>query len=238
MKRTVGILGGMGPAATVDLFARIVRTTPAQTDQEHLRILIDNNTAIPDRTAAILHQGPDPRPALQAGIRGLVHQGAEVIAIPCNTAHHYLATLRQVGACTILDMITETVQAIRAQYSDVKRVGIMATRGTLAVRLYQDALEAMALQPVTPSAAEVDSLMEAIYGPEGIKAGAPGHRVRPRLQQVGASLRQRGAEVIILGCTELPLVLEAADLPVPLVASNQVLAEAVVREALPERIPT
>ncbi len=237
MKRVAGILGGMGPAATVDLFDRIVRATPARTDQEHLHILIDNNTAIPDRTEAILHQGPDPLPALQAGIRGLESQGAEVIAIPCNTAHHYLPALQQVCDCPILNMITETAQAIRQRYGHVSHAGIMATRGTLAVRLYQDALEAVALQPVLPQAAEIDSLMQAIYGSDGIKAGAPAHLPRARLLDVGTAMIQRGAEVIILGCTELPLVLAAGDLPVPLIASNQVLAEAVVREAMPAAVP-
>ncbi len=163
MKRMVGILGGMGPAATVDLFDRIVRATPAQTDQEHLHILIDNNPAIPDRTEAILQQGPDPLPGLRAGIQGLENQGADVIAIPCNTAHHYL--------------------------------------------------------------------------PDGIKAGAPAHLPRARLLQAGAVMIGRGAEAIILGCTELPLVLAEGDLPVPLIASNQILAEAVVREAMPAAVP-
>ncbi len=234
MRRIVGILGGMGPAATVDLFDRIVRATPAQTDQEHLHILIDNNTGIPDRTEAILHHGPDPLPSLQAGIQGLEDQGVELIAIPCNTVHHYLPALQQACSCPILNMITETAQVIRHQYTNIKKVGIMATRGTLAVRLYQDALEATNLQPLIPSAEEIEYLMVAIYGPDGIKAGAPDHLPRSLLLQVGTAMMQRGAEAIILGCTELPLVLTDHDLPIPLVASNQVLAEAIVREAMSE----
>ena len=123
MKRMVGILGGMGPAATVDLFDRIVRATPAQTDQEHLHILIDNNPAIPDRTEAILQQGPDPLPGLRAGIQGLENQGTDVIAIPCNTAHHYLPALQATCTCPILNMITETAQAIRHRHGDIRKVG-------------------------------------------------------------------------------------------------------------------
>ena len=113
----------------------------------------------------------------------------------------------------------------------------MATRGTLAVRLYQDALKAVDLHPVMPQTAEIDDLMEAIYGADGIKAGAPAHLPRARLLQAGAAMIGRGAEAIILGCTELPLVLAEGDLSVPLIASNQILAEAVVREAMPAAVP-
>ncbi len=229
--RIVGILGGMGPAATADLFARIVRATPAQADQEHLHILVESNPAVPDRTAAILAGGPDPLPLLQAGIRKLAAQGAELIAIPCNAAHHYLPRLLSVVSCPVLDMIDETAQAIRKSHGAAVTVGVLATSGTLACGLYQKALTATGLQCLTPEKSDIELLMQIIYGPAGIKAIGPSPDSRSRLQRMCQDLAVRGAEVFLLGCTELPLVLQDGDVPWPLTASNQVLAEAVVREA-------
>ena len=230
-KRTIGILGGMGPAATVDLFGRIVRATPARTDQEHIPILIFNDTAIPDRSQAILHGGADPLPPMQAGLDLLARMGAELIAIPCNTAHHYWAQLQAGVEIPVLNMITETVQAIRRDHPHVERVGIMATSGTLAVGLYQDALRAADLTPVEPTTDEVVQMMEAIYGGRGVKAGFETGMAQELLLDVGSALIARGAQVLILGCTEIPLAVHDGDLPVPLIASNQVLAEAAVRES-------
>lgn len=232
MKRVVGILGGMGPAATVDLFARIVQATPARKDQDHLHILIDNNPAVPDRTAAILRGGADPLPALLTGLQRLETQGAELLAMPCNTAHHYLPALQDAAAGRFLDMIAETACALRVACGAGAVVGILATEGTLACGLYQKACRAAGLEPMTPDAGGARTVMEAIYGTEGIKAGGPEAVARARLQQVCADLERRGAQAILLGCTELPLALRAEDLSLPLIASNQALAEAVVREAL------
>ena len=230
-KRTIGILGGMGPAATVDLFDRIVRATPARTDQEHIPLLIFNDTAIPDRSQAILHGGADPLPPMVAGLALLERMGAHLIAIPCNTAHHYWAQLQAGVTIPVLNMITETAQAIRRAHPEVERVGIMATSGTIAVGLYQDALRGADLVPVEPTADEVARTMEAIYGERGVKAGYPTGLSHDLLVKVGTALVERGAQTLILGCTEIPLALHDGDLPVPLIASNQVLAEAAVREA-------
>lgn len=236
--KTIGILGGMGPAATVDLFDRIVRATPARRDQEHIPLLIVNDPAIPDRSEAILHGGADPRPSMLAGLGRLEAMGAELVAIPCNTAHHYLADLAAGTAVPILDMIGETAAAIPRRWPGATRVGILATSGTLAVGLYQAALAGLGLAPVTPTTAEVELIMEAIYGNEGIKARGATPGAAGRLGQVGQALIERGARVLILGCTEIPLVLAEGDLPVPLLASNQVLAEVSVACALGRRPPS
>ncbi len=230
-KRTIGILGGMGPAATVDLFNRIVRATPAKTDQEHIPILIFNDTAIPDRSQAILHGGADPVPPMQTGIDLLARMGADLIAIPCNTAHHYWAQLQAGVKLPVLNMITETVQAIRRDHPQVARVGIMATSGTIAVGVYQDPLGAAGLMPVEPTPDEVARMMEAIYGERGVKAGFETGLAQELLLGVGSALMARGAQALILGCTEIPLAVHDGDLPIPLVISNQALAEAAVRES-------
>src|SRR5690554_5255424 len=122
--KTIGILGGMGPAATVDLFDRIVQATPAQRDQDHIPVLIVSNPIVPDRSEAILHGGADPVPAMLNGLRKLAGMGADFAIIACNTAHHYLDKLQAQVEIPILDMIGETVQAIRRNYPDVEHAGI------------------------------------------------------------------------------------------------------------------
>ena len=228
---TIGILGGMGPAATVDLFDRIVRATPAQRDQDHIPILIVNDPSIPDRTAAILHGGEDPTPRLAAGIEKLAAMGADFVAIPCNTAHFYLPALSTNAPIPLLDMIGETVAAVRREHPAMERVGVLATSGTLAVGLYQNALRAAGLTPVEPTPAEVERMMDAIYGPRGVKTAGVTAEARNGLRSVGQALIDRGAQALILGCTEIPLALHDGDLSVPLVASSQCLAEAAVRVA-------
>ena len=228
----IGILGGMGPAATVDLFDRIVRATPAERDQDHLRILVDNNPAVPDRTAAILEGGPDPLPLLQEGVRELARRGAELLAIPCNTAHHFLPEVQAVCPVPILDMIAETAQHIRAIHGEGCAVGILATTGTVGTGLYQRALDAGNLAWTLPADAEQEALMEAIYGPRGIKAGAAADGPRAAIREIGRRMADRGAEAFVLGCTEIPLVIGPDDLAKPSVASNQVLADVAVRRAL------
>lgn len=228
---TMGILGGMGPAATVDLFDRIVQATPARRDQDHIPILIVNDPAIPDRTQAILHGGEDPTPRMRAGIHKLAAMGAAYIAIPCNTAHHYLPGLQSTAPIPLLDMIGETVSAIRRIHPALQRVGVLATSGTLAVGLYQKRLQEAGLTPVEPTPAEIEGLMDAIYGPRGVKSAGATDEARAGLRAVGQALVERGAQALILGCTEIPLALHDGDLPVPLIASSQCLAEAVVRVA-------
>jgi aspartate racemase len=230
--KTIGILGGMGPAATVDLFDRIVKATPARRDQDHIPVVIVSNPAVPDRSEAILHDGDDPRPAMIAGLCQLAGMGADFAVIACNTAHYYLDDLRAASEIPVLDMIGETAQAIRRDHAQVERVGILATSGTLAVKLYQQALLSEGLSPVEPTEDEITLMMDAIYGEEGIKTEGVSESAHRQLCEVGQKLIERGAQALILGCTEIPLALKDGDLPVPLIASNQILAEAAVRTAL------
>ena len=233
----IGILGGMGPAATVDLFDRIVCATPAERDQDHLRILIDNNPAVPDRTAAILGEGPDPLPLLKQGVQELACRGAELLAIPCNTAHHFLPEVQAVCPVPILNMIAETARHVRTAHGDGCTVGILATTGTVGTGLYQRALEVENLAWTLPSDTEQEALMEAIYGPQGIKAGTAADGPRAAIQGIGRKMADRGANAFVLGCTEIPLVIGPDDLVKPSVASNQVLADVTVRLALAPREP-
>ena len=227
--RVVGILGGVGPEATAELFWRIIRATPVQSEQGHLRIIIDNNPQIPDRTLAILGKGESPLEELVKTALNLEKAGAEIITIPCNTAHYYLDDLRKSVHVPVIDMILETVNYISEQFPEMKKLGLLATSGTVRTQLYQRRLESR--EVLLPDRESQEDLMAAIYDDTGIKLGFTGGSARNSVLSIAQSLVTRGAEAIIAGCTELSLVLSAPDISVPLIDPLQILAVAVVREA-------
>ncbi|HEY8393233.1 MAG TPA: amino acid racemase [Thermaerobacter sp.] len=233
--KTIGILGGMGPEATVDLFAKIVRATPARVDQDHVRVVIDNNPKIPDRTAFLRGEGPDPVPAMLAGIHNLVSIGADLILIPCNTAHVYYERLQAASPVPILHIMREVARVLAASRREgapvPARVGLLATELTVESGLYHRALAEVGIEVLVPEPAVQDLVTKAIFGPEGIKAGsyAP---ARSRLLAAGRHLVERGAQALIAGCTELPIVLRPGDFPVPLIDPAEILARAALREVL------
>ncbi len=198
MSKTIGIIGGMGPAATVELFRRIVALTPARRDQDHLRIIIDNNPRIPDRTAAILGKRESPLPLLIETARTLERAGAELLAMPCNTAHFYLSQLQAAIRVPVVDMIEETVRAVRES-----RIGLLATDGTVKAEVYQRACAAHGVELVLPPPRDQRWLMEAIYG---IKSGATPARFENGMEDIIGRLRARGIQGVIIGCTELSLI--------------------------------
>ncbi len=229
--QTIGILGGVGPEATAELFRRIIRATPAADDQGHLPVIIFNNPAIPDRTAAILGRGPSPLPELRDTALRLEAAGADFIVIPCNTAHYYLPEIRRALHVPVLDMLAETAAHVAASYPGVKKAGLLATTGSLRARLYQKAFRGGRCRVLAPEAAvQRELVMPAIYGPRGVKAG--GRRQPARLlRQAGDALRRAGAELLIAGCTEISVVLRRECAGLPLVDPLTILAAAAVRRA-------
>lgn len=231
MQRSIGILGGMGPEATVDLFAKIVRATPARRDQDHLRVIIDSDPKIPDRAAHLAGRGPDPRPYLLRAANNLVDAGADLIAVPCNTAHAYYDEIAAGVPVPVLHMMREVAAWFAVERPDIRRVGLLATVTTVRLGLYHDALAGAGIEVLVPHEVAQQGLNRAIYGPDGIKAGK--HlEARPRVLAAARDLARRGAQAVILGCTELPLVVGTADLDLPVVDATAILAGAAVREAL------
>ena len=159
-KKTIGILGGMGPLATADLFQKIVLLTKADTDREHIRVYIDSNANIPDRTAAILSGGEDPVPEMASALRHLEACGADCIIMPCNTAHYFLPRLQAMTKIPFLSILTAAAEACKAQFPG-KTVGILATRGTLAANLYQEALVQAGVPYLVPDAQAQDAAFAA-----------------------------------------------------------------------------
>ncbi len=229
-EKIVGVLGGMGPLATADFYAKLVRLTPARTDQDHLRVLIDSNPKIPDRTARLEGKGPDPTPHLVATAQALERAGAEVIAIPCNSAHAYLAAIRQSVRVPVLDIMAEVAAAAAALTPRPRAIGLLATPGTVRARLYHRALATRGIAVVEPTAVEEEDVRAAITA---VKAGDLGPAARVRLHDVAAALIRRGAAAIVLGCTELPFLMSAQDVSVTLLDGTEILAAAALREALP-----
>jgi len=235
MAKMIGVLGGMGPAATADFYQKIIRATPANTDQEHLKVLIFSNPQVPDRTAAIRGEGPDPLPVLVAGAEVLVQGGADLITIPCATAHYFYDDLQRAITVPILHLVGETVTAVLAKYPGLRRLGLLATTGTLQSRLFEGFFEPRGFSILTPEpAVQVSDVMEAIFA---VKHGETLERPRRLIREAAEHLRVRGAQAIIAGCTEVPLVLQDGDLPVPVIDPTWILAQAAVRRALDQDRP-
>jgi aspartate racemase len=235
--KTIGVLGGMGPAATADFFQKLIRATPATVDQEHLKVLIFSNPHIPDRTAAIRGEGPDPLPALVASAQALIRAGADFLTMPCVTAHHFYDGLQAAIDVPLLHLVRETVAAAGAANPALRRFGLLATSGTLQSRMFERKFEPHGLTILTCEAAvQASCVMDAIYS---VKQGQSLERPRRLIREAAVHLQDRGAEAIIAGCTEIPLILRDGDLPVPVLDPSWILAQAAVRLALagPERLP-
>jgi aspartate racemase len=197
----LGVIGGLGPIATVAFLEKIILMTDATSDQEHMDMIIYNSPSIPDRTSFILGRSTENPviPMIMTGGR-LVEQGVDCIAIPCITAHYFYKELSEAIGCPVINMIRQT--AANLKDCDVGTTGIAATDGTLAGRLFQKELDAQGIRSIVPSEKMQRHLMEIIY--DNIKAGlAPD---MDKFAQISAELRRNGAETIILGCTELSLI--------------------------------
>jgi aspartate racemase len=230
--KTVGVVGGMGPAATVDFFRRIVEATPATRDQDHLHVLIDSNPAVPDRTAFLLAAGDDPRPVLVSMAQRLEAAGADLLVIPCNTASAFTTHVAASVRIPVLDWAAETALALRRRSRQANAVGLLATAGTVASGVYQDAFERVGMEVTLPRRATQQKVMTAIYA--DVKAGrrelAP---VRKEVAEVASELVERGADALLLACTELSFLFADGDAiwPVPTLDASQLVAERVVQLA-------
>ncbi|MBQ5567593.1 MAG: amino acid racemase, partial [Oscillospiraceae bacterium] len=170
-KKIIGILGGMGPLATADLFQKIILHTRAETDQQHLHVLIDSNTNIPDRTAALLHGGADPTPELVKSARRLADAGADVLIMPCNTAHNFYDAVQGAVDIPVLHMIALTRDALLAR--GVRRAALLATDGTVQTGIYQRVFSGSGIDLLVPEGDDQAAVMDIIY--HGVKAGDMAH---------------------------------------------------------------
>ena len=227
-----GVLGGMGPEATVDFMSRLLRINPAATDQDHLRLLIDHNPKIPNRHAAIAGKDSSVGPLLASMAAGLECAGADFLVMPCNTAHAFQAAIEQAVLVPFLSMIDMVLQDLKDQHPGVDKVGVMATDGCLDAKLYQRALEANDWRSILWNQVERQQFMHAVYR---IKSGVLDQPVRDSLLELGECLHRRGAEVLIAGCTEIPLIIEPDDFAIPLLSCTDILVRHTADYALGRR---
>lgn len=225
-ERIAGVLGGMGPEATVDFMAKVIAFTDARRDQDHVHLLVDHNPKVPNRQDAILGGGADPGPALADMAGRLEAAGAEFLVIPCNTAYVFEDAIVAAVSIPLISIITESVAA--AAKGGARAIGVLATDGCLRAGVYQRGIEAAGLKAVLPSDGELDDAMALI---RQIKAGEYGKETTASMAGLAAALVARGADAIIAGCTEIPLVLGREDVSVPLVSSTDALARKTVRLA-------
>ncbi len=225
----IGVLGGMGPEATVDFMAKVIALTPAEKDQDHIRMLVDHNPTVPNRQTAILDNGEDPGPALAEMAKRLEQAGADMLVIPCNTAYVFAVSVREAVNIPLISIIDVTIDAVLQRDSSIGNVGVLATNGCLQGGVYQEALQSRSLRSVLPSGDELAELMVLV---NKIKAGDKSTSVAAAMRELANALVARGAEAIVAGCTEIPLVLDESMLGVALISSTDALAEETVRRAL------
>jgi aspartate racemase len=222
---TVGVLGGMGPEATLDFFAKLLAATPAESDQDRLRVLIDNNPKVPNRNEAVAGAGPSPGPLLAEMARGLERSGADFLVMPCNAAHAFQADIEAAVNVPFVSIVEETVAETARVAPTLSTVGVLAAAGSLDARLYPEAFARREIEVLEPRGNARESFMGLLYQ---IKSGDLGAEVRNRMAELAEGLIANGAEALIAGCTEVPLVLSGDRLARPLVNSTDALVTATI----------
>ncbi|MBQ3291321.1 MAG: aspartate/glutamate racemase family protein [Mogibacterium sp.] len=230
MLKTIGIMGGMGPASTVDLMNRIISMTEADSDQEHIPMIVDNNTRIPDRTEAILFGGKNPAPEMALSAAKLEAAGADFIVIACNAAHYFIPQIKDKISIPILDMTEETAKLLIIK--GVKRAAVLATDGTIQSGFFEHALERVGIQTVYPNEEQQKLVMSLVYN--YIKKGVTDVNDLPKEEMTNlvGDLSNQGAEVLILASTELPIAFSIMGLRSDaFVDPTNILAKSAIRMA-------
>lgn len=225
-KKILGIIGGMGPLATADLFYKIILLTKASSDSEHIHILINNNPKIPDRTEAVINGSYEPLEFMIESAQKLEQMGADILLMPCNTSHAFYKSLNESVHIPIINMIDEVAKQLST--TNLRTVGLLATDGSLYARLYENALNTYNIETIHPSANGQKELMKMIYN--GVKAGAKQYdtsSIKDELRR----MRDNGAETFILGCTELPVAFQKYEITFPSVDPTVILAKAAIKKA-------
>ncbi|MCK4346822.1 MAG: amino acid racemase [Bacteroidales bacterium] len=226
-EKILGIFGGMGPEATAELYRQIVKLTPAQKDQDHIPTLIYSMPQVPDRMASIRYQDLSIVPYLVEGVTRLENAGASFIAIPCNTVHYFFGYMQDAVSIPIIHMIRETVNEVAEKYPDIKDIGLLATTGTIETKLYENEFAEEGFRVILPDEEiENEKVMKAVFG---IKAGTSKKVNEDLLAEAGQNLVEKGAKLIVLGCTEIPLAFNSARVEVPVVNATEVLAKKAIQ---------
>jgi len=227
--KVVGILGGMGPDATVDLMSRVIAATPASDDLDHIHMLVDNNPKVPSRIKALIDKtGESPGPVLAEMARGLVASGADFLAMPCNTAHYYYADIEQAVDVPVLHLIELVFQRVTEAISNIKTVGMLASTAVQLTRLYDQQFASKDIEVYFPDQQNQARIMELI---KSVKRDAADQTHLNALSESADVLQQLGVDCLIIACTELSVVSEHLDTELPVFDASQLLAEEIVKQA-------
>jgi aspartate racemase len=225
--KIIGIIGGMGPEATANLYLKIIKATRINVEQDHFRVIIDSNPKIPDRTKAIMGQGESPVNAIVDVADNLMRAGVEVACIPCMTSHYFYDEIVSRTKLSIMNAFVELEEFLKEAYPDAKRIGVLCTDGTKRAKLFDRYLSSYCV--IYPSdRLQKDNVMGAIYAPYGIKHGFTTGKPVDLLKQAVDELVEMGADVVIAGCTEVGFVLENEEMSVDVIDTLDVLARSIV----------
>jgi len=224
----LGVLGGMGPLATTDFLRKLVIKTPATVDQEHIPVLLYGDCTIPDRTANLVSAGPSPLPKLLEGIRFLNLHGVKAICIPCNSAHAWFDQMQGESNVPLIHIVHASAEQVRRKNPAAERVGVLSTYGTHRMGLYSRSLKMLGFDVITPTDNEFESLISPAIAMNKANKWV---EAEPLYDLASRRLRDRGAEIIVLGCTEIPSGMERqlSESSSFFVDSNDALAEAVIK---------
>ncbi len=226
-EKIVGIIGGMGPEATVDLMQRIIRLTPALDDMDHIRCIVDNNPKVPSRIKAIIEgNGEDPGPCMADMGKRLETWGADFLVIACNTAHYYYDTVQDAVKIPVINLIDLVSNTIKTNFPDQKKIGILASPAVAMTGLYSSRFEKLGLQDIWPDPWYQDSLFTII---KEVKKGNTDSRTKDAYIKVCENLLDKGAGIAVIACTELSAL--GGDLPINAIDAAQVLAMKIVQVA-------
>jgi aspartate racemase len=227
--KTVGILGGMGPEATVDLMARVIRSTPADDDADHIRMLVDNNPKVPSRIKAIIDgTGESPAPCLVEMALGLQRQGADFLVMPCNTAHFYFDEIAQAISIPFVNLIELTVETAASKVSGLERAGLLASTAVQLTSLYGQRFNRRSVEALFPPEQCQDQIMDLI---RSVKSGAFEEDDILGMNQAAKDLEGEGAQCLIIACTELSVVSDRLRTNLPVLDTSQILADYIVQAA-------
>ncbi|WP_040363492.1 aspartate/glutamate racemase family protein [Coprothermobacter platensis] len=222
-KKIVGVIGGMGPEATIDLLRKIIRCSNARSDQEHVHLIIDDNTDIPDRTAFLMGKGENPLPFILRSAMLLQNAGVDAICMACNTAHYFEKEIKTFIQVPFISIVNSTITSLQEHFPPPQRIGIAGTKGVFLANLYGNLLMQSGYMVVCPPEQVQNMLMDVIYG---IKGG----NVRGVINEAETLFEwyKRRSDVVLLACTELPILLDYLTIDVPIIDTTLSLAQAIV----------
>lgn len=227
--KTIGIIGGMGPAATIDLYKKMVDQTPAEKDQDHIHVIIDSYPQIEDRTGYILYGGINPALKLVESAKRLEAAGADALIMPCNTAHYFAKDIEQAVSIPLIHIVRCCAEVVKNDYPETKKIGLLATTGTIKAGVYGSILKEYGFETLELSETIENNIMDCIY--KGVKAGKAEEYSR-LFQQCVDEITNLGADLLIEGCTEIPLLMPYVKTKLPAIDATYELAKASVKYAL------